>query len=213
VVPIASHDDDCEEAVVIGRSRGATISEFPIALEVARAAVRQGQHVVVGAPNVVLGQSNTGNMRARDAILAAAAHILCSDYHAPSMLPAVFSLAEELGMPAAVALVSAAPAAAVGLEAELGSIEPGKRADLVLARSDAAGCSVESHSWRAGRSTRGRSVPTVAMRRRPRRHRRSAGVMLRECEAYPPSAAYAGKRLGDSRPSAGAVILRSRIGS
>ncbi len=169
-LPIASHDDDCEEAVALARSRGATISEFPIALDVARAASRQGQHVVVGAPNVVLGQSNTGNMKAADAVRAGVADILCSDYHAPSLLPAVFALGAELGMAQAVALVSAAPAAAVGLDSELGSVEPGKRADLVLAREDGAGCVVEA-TLVAGRMVYARSIGSESMtaQRPPRR--------------------------------------------
>jgi alpha-D-ribose 1-methylphosphonate 5-triphosphate diphosphatase len=133
-LPMASHDDDTPHKVIRMHGRGVTISEFPVALEAAQTAAGRGMHVVVGAPNVLRGQSTNGNLNAREAIARGAVDILCSDYHTPSMLHAVFALVRDATMtlPRAVRMTSLNPARAVGLDAAWGSIEPGKRADLLL---------------------------------------------------------------------------------
>jgi len=134
-VPLASHDDDTPEKLWEVRRWGATISEFPMSLEAAQHAAEAGMAVCVGAPNVVRGGSTGKNLRATDAIEAGAAHILCSDYYPAALLHAVFQLARgPLGLPRAVAMATLAPACAVGLEQELGSIEAGKQANLILVR-------------------------------------------------------------------------------
>ncbi len=59
--------------------------------------------------------------------------MLCSDYHPPSMLPAVFRIAEEgIALPDAVRMVTINPAAALGIAGEAGSLEAGKQADVLL---------------------------------------------------------------------------------
>jgi len=133
-VPIASHDDDSCEKVASMRQRGVTISEFPINLETAVFAATEGMRVVVGAPNIIRGLSNSGNMKAIDAINHNAAHILCSDYISSSILHAVFQLHHRhgLGMPEAVNMATINPAKAVRVDHRLGSIEPGKVADFIL---------------------------------------------------------------------------------
>jgi Metal-dependent hydrolase involved in phosphonate metabolism len=133
-IAVASHDDDSPEKVEESRSCGATVSEFPINLATARHAAGLGMRVCVGAPNVVRGGSHDHNLRAIDAIEEGSAHILCSDYHPSSLLAAVFKLAESgaAGLPEAVGMASLRPAEAMGTAGELGSIEPGKAADLIL---------------------------------------------------------------------------------
>lgn len=133
-IAIASHDDDCKEKVDEAITCGVSISEFPINLETAKYAVERGIQVCVGAPNVVRGGSHDKNLRAFDAITAGAAQILCSDYHPSSMLAAVFKLADEgvAALPAAVRMASLHPALALGADSELGSIEQGKAADLIV---------------------------------------------------------------------------------
>lgn len=134
-IAIASHDDDSVDAVQHSMSYGAHVSEFPLNLETARYAKSQGLGVCVGAPNVVRGGSHDGNLRAIDAIKAGAADILCSDYHPASLLHAVFALEEEgVQLHEAVSLATLRPAAAVGKGDQLGSIEPGKYADLIIVR-------------------------------------------------------------------------------
>lgn len=134
-VTVASHDDDSHAAVEKSLSFRARICEFPLDLETAAYARRRGLDVAVGAPNVVRGGSHDGNLRAFDAVMAGAANILCSDYHPASLLHALFILHRH-GMPLheAAALASLHPARAIGRDVEVGSLEPGKRADLIVVR-------------------------------------------------------------------------------
>jgi alpha-D-ribose 1-methylphosphonate 5-triphosphate diphosphatase len=134
-VTVASHDDDSHAAVEKSLTFRARICEFPLDLETAAYARRRGMDVAVGAPNVVRGGSHDGNLRAIDAVRAGAANILCSDYHPASLLHALFILHRH-GMPLheAAALASLHPARAIGRDDEIGSLEPGKRADFIVVR-------------------------------------------------------------------------------
>jgi alpha-D-ribose 1-methylphosphonate 5-triphosphate diphosphatase len=138
-IALASHDDDTLEKVDLVASLGATICEFPVTLEAAEEARRRGMHVVMGAPNALRGTSHSGNLSAREAITAGVVDLLAADYHPASLVQAAFRIASEglLGLPAAVALVSANPAAALGL-ADRGRIAPGMRADIALVEAQPA---------------------------------------------------------------------------
>ena len=133
-ISVASHDDDTLEKLDMNRKLGVSISEFPITLEVAEAAVNQGFQTVLGAPNILLGGSHSGNLSALEAVRAGAANVLVSDYYPQALLQAVFCLHREHGIPLweAVQYVTVNPARAVGLDQELGSVEIGKRADLLI---------------------------------------------------------------------------------
>ena len=133
-VIIASHDDDSIEKVAIVEGLGARISEFPVTMAAAQEARKFGLATAMGAPNALRGLSYSGNLSAREAYERGILDILASDYHPSAMLPAVIALAEAGagGLPASVALVSANPARALGLE-DRGAIETGLRADLVIA--------------------------------------------------------------------------------
>lgn len=136
-IPVASHDDDSPARIKMAHELGISISEFPVNMETASFARRMGLNVCVGAPNVVRGVSQAKNLSAREAVAVGAANILCSDYYPPAMLPAVFALAETPdSLPQSVSLVSANPARAAGLAGEVGALEVGRRADLVLVRLD-----------------------------------------------------------------------------
>ncbi|MFC4809865.1 alpha-D-ribose 1-methylphosphonate 5-triphosphate diphosphatase [Paenibacillus sp. GCM10023250] len=132
-IPLASHDDDTLEKLDRVGEWGATISEFPITMEVAAEAKRRGLHVVMGAPNVLLGRSHSNNLSALEAIQAGVVDMLCSDYYPPSLLQSVFLL-HGLGydLPYAVNLVSRNPAIALGIDGLTGSLEAGKAADILL---------------------------------------------------------------------------------
>lgn len=136
-IPIASHDDDSEEKLEFVQSRlQAGISEFPVELEVARKAKERGMTTIAGAPNVLLGKSHSGNLSAVEAILDGSIDILCSDYCPPALLHAVFKLHREHGLPLwdALRLVTLNPACALGIHSDFGSIQEGKKADLILIR-------------------------------------------------------------------------------
>lgn len=134
-IPIASHDDDSVRKIDTMKMLGAVISEFPVNLETAQAAKANGMYTVFGAPNVLRGQSQSGSMRAVDAVMAGVADCLCADYSPAALLPAVMKLQEAAGIPLheAVRLVTANPASAAGLP-DRGEIDAGKRADLIAVR-------------------------------------------------------------------------------
>jgi len=134
-IAVGSHDDDSRASVDRSLAFRAGITEFPLDLDTARYAVERGMGVCVGAPNVVRGGSHDGNLNAADAIREGAADILCSDYHPASLLHAVFEL-ERQGLPleAAAAMASLHPARAIGRGGDIGSLEPGKAADLIVVR-------------------------------------------------------------------------------
>jgi alpha-D-ribose 1-methylphosphonate 5-triphosphate diphosphatase len=136
-IPLASHDDDTEEkAEFMRREYGAVISEFPVELSVARRARELGMSVVVGAPNIILGGSHSGNLSASEAISSGCADIMCSDYYPASLLHAAFRLESDgiLTLPQAVKMLTLNPAEAMGIGGNFGSVEAGKKADLLVVR-------------------------------------------------------------------------------
>lgn len=149
-LPIASHDDATVEHVREAVQNGMTIAEFPTTHEAAEASREAGLSVLVGAPNLVLGGSHSGNIAAIDLIRAGQADILSSDYVPTSLLEGVFKLPRTAGisLPEAVRLASLNPARAVGL-GDRGEIAPDRRADLVRVRvlDDAP---IVRSVWRAG---------------------------------------------------------------
>jgi alpha-D-ribose 1-methylphosphonate 5-triphosphate diphosphatase len=132
-LPMASHDDGSIADRNGFRALGARICEFPMAEEVAAAAVAAGDSVAMGCPNVVRGGSHLGWAGAARLAEAGICTVLTSDYYYPAMMPAAFILADRgvLNLARAWALISANPARAGGLT-DRGTIETGKRADLVL---------------------------------------------------------------------------------
>lgn len=139
-VPLASHDDDTAAKVALMQDVGATISEFPVTEEAARAAHAHGLLTVMGAPNALRGESYSGNLSARAAHRAGLLDMLCADYHPSAMLPAVLELAkaDPGGLAGAARLATANPARALGLT-DRGAILPGLRADLVVADDSGIG--------------------------------------------------------------------------
>jgi alpha-D-ribose 1-methylphosphonate 5-triphosphate diphosphatase len=135
-VPIASHDDDSPRKVDTVKALGAVVSEFPVNLETAQAARTQGLATLFGAPNILRGKSQSGNMRALDAVLAGVADCLCGDYSPAALLPSVMKLPDLAGIALheAIALVTCNPARAAGLH-DRGEIAIGKRADLIAVRT------------------------------------------------------------------------------
>lgn len=133
-LPVASHDDDTPAKVAQLVAYGVRIAEFPTTMSAAQAAHSAGLSVGMGAPNVLRGASSGGNLSALAAIEAGVVDWLCADYYPAALLPVIFRLADRgtLNLPAAVALVSHHPARAVGLDQQIGSIQPGRVADLIV---------------------------------------------------------------------------------
>lgn len=149
-VALAGHDDEGADRVAFMARVGASVSEFPLDLETARAARAAGLVTLFGAPNVLRGRSQSGALSARDAISEGVAGALCSDYAPQAMLPALGVLTGQMGLgwPQALDLLSGAPARATGL-VDRGAIAQGKRADLIRVR-DAGGALAVAATWVAG---------------------------------------------------------------
>ena len=153
-LPVASHDDDCEEKLALNKDIGVDISEFPIALDVAKSAKMRGFYTVVGAPNILRGSSHAGNMSAAKAVLEECADILCSDYYPASILHSVFLMYTKHGvpLPQMVNRATLNPAKAMKIDKEYGSIESGKKADLLVV-DVLDKCPVITHVFVDGRTT------------------------------------------------------------
>ncbi|MDR3440873.1 alpha-D-ribose 1-methylphosphonate 5-triphosphate diphosphatase [Telmatospirillum sp.] len=149
-IPLASHDDATEDHIRESIDDGASIAEFPLTLDAADLARRNGMKTIMGAPNIVRGQSHSGNMSALDCAAAGQLDGLSSDYVPASLMFAAFLLAEKIALPLteAVATVSDNIARMVGL-ADRGRIEAGLRADLVWVM-DRQHCPVIRQVWSAG---------------------------------------------------------------
>lgn len=129
---LGSHDDTTINHVVEGVEFGATLSEMPTTLEAARKAKELGQWVCLGAPNYYRGGSHCGNLSSIDAVNEDICDIFCSDYHFPTMLATVIRMMENGIDPSrAVNMVTLNPARLLKFDKEIGSIEVGKKADLV----------------------------------------------------------------------------------
>jgi alpha-D-ribose 1-methylphosphonate 5-triphosphate diphosphatase len=151
---ISTHDDDTVAKVEEQRVLGATIAEFPITVEAARHARQHGMSIIIGAPNIVRGGSQSGNLSAADLVRLDLADIICADYHAPSIIPAAFRLVQEglVDLPTAIGMITRAPAEAVGLS-DRGAILPGLLADIVLVHLDEAGWPHVIQTFGSGRES------------------------------------------------------------
>jgi alpha-D-ribose 1-methylphosphonate 5-triphosphate diphosphatase len=126
----ASHDDEDPREVERLADSGVEITEYPITLETAERAAELGMTTAMGAPNLVRGESQWGNLATVDAIDAGVVDTLVADYHPPSLLAAAFVDTGE-PLPARVRRVTANPADAVGF-GDRGRLAPDTRADIVV---------------------------------------------------------------------------------
>jgi alpha-D-ribose 1-methylphosphonate 5-triphosphate diphosphatase len=149
---LATHDDDSPEKVDAQWELGATVAEFPVTYEAAQRARDRGMHIVVGAPNLLRGGSQSGNLAAADLMSWGFADIICADYHAPSLFAAAFRAVEDglADVPGAIRMVTLNPSIAVGLN-DRGGILPGYSADLAVLRLDDAGFPQVESAYRQGR--------------------------------------------------------------
>ncbi len=132
-VAYGSHDDPDGETRERYSMIGARIAEFPTTRRAAAAAKAMMNPVLMGAPNVVRGGSQAGNVAAETLVAEGLCDALVSDYHYPALPLAVWTLVDRglASLPQAWAMVSTNPAEILRLP-DRGRIEPGLRADLVI---------------------------------------------------------------------------------
>lgn len=128
-----SHDDADGAVRDYYFSIGAELSEFPLSRQAAMAAHAMMSPVIMGAPNVVRGGSQAGNVAAQTLIADGLCDALVSDYHIPALPLAVWALVDRgvMGLAQAWEMVSSRPAKILGLR-DRGRVQPGLRADLVV---------------------------------------------------------------------------------
>lgn len=132
-IRLVGHDMDSPEAVAALRARGGSVAEFPTTTGAARAARESGFPVVMGAPNVMRGESHSGNVSAAELVGLGLVTALASDYLPSGLLAGALTLARRglTTLPSAIGLVTAGPAKSAGLT-DRGSLAAGLRADLAL---------------------------------------------------------------------------------
>lgn len=127
-----SHDDNSREKIDMVAEMGIRVSEFPLDIEVATYAKEKNIATGMGAPNIVRGKSQSGNVSARDLVKNEVCDFLCSDYHPSSMLQAPYVMQDALNIPLehGFAMITSNPAALAGLD-DRGDIHAGKLADII----------------------------------------------------------------------------------
>ncbi|MHC0052597.1 alpha-D-ribose 1-methylphosphonate 5-triphosphate diphosphatase [Actibacterium sp. D379-3] len=136
-VVYGSHDDPDGETREHFSMIGARIAEFPTSRRAAAAAKAMGDPVLMGAPNVVRGGSQAGNVAALDMVAQGLCDALVSDYYYPALAAAAWRLVDEgvLPLPAAWAMISEKPAEILRLP-DRGRLDFGKRADICVINED-----------------------------------------------------------------------------
>lgn len=149
-LPVASHDDTTVDHVMESALDGIVLCEFPTTLEAADTARFYGLSILMGAPNLILGGSHSGNVSALELGKRGLLDILSSDYVPSSLIQGVFLLYEELNMPLpeALATVTGHPSRISNLD-DRGALEVGKRADLVRVKWDSS-MPIIQEVWKGG---------------------------------------------------------------
>ena len=132
-VTYGSHDDPDGATRERYAMIGAKVCEFPTAMGAALVARTWGDPIIMGAPNVVRGGSQSGNIAATDLIAQGACDALESDYYYPALPQAAFALVDDgfKTLPEAWAMISSVPARIMNL-GDRGTLAAGQRADLTI---------------------------------------------------------------------------------
>lgn len=128
-----SHDDPDGDVRELYSMIGARIAEFPLTRRAAAAAHAMMSPVIMGAPNVVRGRSQAGNVSATALIGDGLCDILVSDFHLPALPMAAWTLVDRglKSLPQAWAMISERPAEVMRL-VDRGRLDAGLRADMVI---------------------------------------------------------------------------------
>ncbi|GGX43218.1 alpha-D-ribose 1-methylphosphonate 5-triphosphate diphosphatase [Tateyamaria omphalii] len=132
-----SHDDNDAATRERYSMIGAKVCEFPTSMRAAVVARTWGDPILMGAPNVVRGGSQSNNIAAATLIQENACDALVSDYYYPALAQAAFALFDQglRSLPAAWDMISSRPAQIMGLD-DRGTLDIGKRADLTIVNAD-----------------------------------------------------------------------------
>lgn len=132
-----SHDDGDAATRERYSMIGAKVCEFPTSMKAAVVARTWGDPILMGAPNVVRGGSQSNNIAAAALISEGACDALVSDYYYPALAQAAFALADQglRSLPAAWDMISSRPAQIMGLD-DRGTLDIGKRADMTIINAD-----------------------------------------------------------------------------
>ncbi|WP_160123473.1 alpha-D-ribose 1-methylphosphonate 5-triphosphate diphosphatase [Rhodovarius lipocyclicus] len=147
-LPIASHDDEFPDQIARNAADGIRISEFPVTMAAALAAKELGVATILGAPNIVRGGSHSGNVSAMEIAKAGALDTIASDYVPAALIEAAYACADCMGLPEAIATVTANPARMAKLH-DRGRVQAGLRADLVQVKHH-VGLPFVRRVWRQG---------------------------------------------------------------
>ena len=128
-----SHDDPDGDTRERYSMIGARVAEFPLSRRAAAAAHAMNSPVVMGAPNVVRGKSQSGNISAQTFVIDGLCDALVSDYHVPALPLAAWALVdrEVASLPVAWAMISTNPAEIMRMT-DRGRLDAGLRADMVV---------------------------------------------------------------------------------
>jgi len=153
-ISVASHDDDTIEKIMLNKTLGVDISEFPITLDAAKFAKANGFYIVAGAANILRNGSHSGNLSATEAVLEDCVDIICSDYYPAALLHSIFLMHHkyDVSLSQMVNLATLNPAKAMKTDKEYGSVEQGKKADLLIV-DVLDGYPVITHVFVDGRTT------------------------------------------------------------
>ena len=137
-ISLASHDDATVDHVREAISEGVVLAEFPTTIDAAKEAHSNGLSVLMGAPNVVLGGSHSGNVSAMELIELDLVDIISSDYVPRSLLQSAFIISQQAQKPLyeVIKLITINSAKAINLDSEIGSLEVGKKADFITVHDD-----------------------------------------------------------------------------
>ena len=137
-ISLASHDDATVEHVREAIAEGVVLAEFPTTLEAAKEAHHNGLLVLMGAPNVILGGSHSGNVSALELVKLDLVDIISSDYVPRSLLQSAFLISQKTTRPLyeVIKYITLNPAKAIDLDREIGSLEVGKKADFITVHDD-----------------------------------------------------------------------------
>ena len=149
-LPFLSHDDDSAEKVSLVKVLGVGASEFPLSMEAAEEARKEGLRIFMGAPNLVRGRSSGGHLSAAETVSRRLCDGLLSDYYPECMIQAPFMAISRRNKSQeyALSLVTSGPGRFIRLG--LGTLKAGLPADMIVVDPSGPWARV-TQSWVGGR--------------------------------------------------------------